>query len=90
MIAIIATMIILFALAENHAATQKGRAFQASSPKNFTGHPSGWPFFYASWRNLTRDSFQREQFLTSPQIRPRAAASHLAELIGAFDGARDR
>jgi hypothetical protein len=34
-----------FALAKNHAALHIEQAFQASSPKNFQGWLSGWPFF---------------------------------------------
>lgn len=35
----------IFALAQFYAAAQIGTAFQASSPKTYTGQPSGWPFF---------------------------------------------
>jgi hypothetical protein len=45
MIAIFATVIFYFALAQNCAALQKGSAFQASSPKNFRVGPSGPALF---------------------------------------------
>jgi hypothetical protein len=39
-------MIFYFALAQIHAAMQIDQAFQASSPKDFTGQSFvGWPFF---------------------------------------------
>jgi hypothetical protein len=45
-VAISAIVIDLFALAQNYAALHIGRAFQASSPKNFHGPAlRGWPFF---------------------------------------------
>jgi hypothetical protein len=46
MIAIFATVVFYFALAQYNAALHKGGAFQASSPKNFTGRSFGiGPFF---------------------------------------------
>jgi hypothetical protein len=44
-IAEIATNAVLFALAQKLAALHIGRAFQASSPKPFTGWSSDQPFF---------------------------------------------
>ncbi|WP_147373698.1 hypothetical protein [Hephaestia caeni] len=47
-IAILATAIVLFALAQNYAALHIEQAFQASSPKNLYGLAlRGWPFFCA-------------------------------------------
>jgi hypothetical protein len=38
-----------FAIAKGRVAPQKERAFQASSPKNFTSRPSG-RLFFLPWR----------------------------------------